>query len=99
MLVGAGFAGADPFHGDRLGRLSISKAGLQERDRVVVEGCRESGIPVAVVMGGGYAPRIEDSVDIHFATVQAAHRAQRTWPSPKGVDPSGSERPVESTGI
>src|SRR5919112_1468622 len=43
-------AGADPFEGDRLGRLSVTKAGLAERDRIVLETCRERGIPVAVTM-------------------------------------------------
>jgi acetoin utilization deacetylase AcuC-like enzyme len=65
-------AGADPWKGDRLGRLSVSKGGLEERDRLVFSACRERDIPVAVVMSGGYAPRIEDTVDIHLATVRTA---------------------------
>jgi len=65
-------AGADPYRGDRLGRLGVSKAGLAARDRMVLEACRGRGIPVAVVMGGGYAPRIEDTVDIHLATARTA---------------------------
>lgn len=65
-------AGADPFEGDRLGRLAVSKDGLRERDRMVFETCRAYGTPVAVVMGGGYASPIEDSVEIHFATVETA---------------------------
>jgi acetoin utilization deacetylase AcuC-like enzyme len=92
-------AGADPFDGDRLGRLSVSKAGLRERDRVVFQRCREAGVPVAVVMGGGYAPRIEDTVDIHFATVQTADRFQRTWPSPERAEARRDARPVESSGV
>jgi len=65
-------AGADPFEGDRLGRLKLTRGGLAERDRMVLELCHASGIPVAVTMAGGYARRIEDTVDIHFATVRAA---------------------------
>jgi acetoin utilization deacetylase AcuC-like enzyme len=65
-------AGADPYEGDRLGRLSVTKDGLQQRDRLVLGACREAGLPVAVVMSGGYASPIEDTVDIHFATVCAA---------------------------
>lgn len=65
-------AGADPFEGDRLGRLNVTKSGLAERDRLVLEGCRERGLPVAVVMAGGYADEIQHTVDIHFQTV---HRA------------------------
>ena len=65
-------AGADPYEDDRLGRLQVSKAALSNRDEVVFTRCREDGVPVAVAMGGGYARNIDDSVDIHFQTVQAA---------------------------
>jgi acetoin utilization deacetylase AcuC-like enzyme len=65
-------AGADPFEDDRLGRLSISKEGLARRDRLVLESCRECGIAVAVTMAGGYARRVEDTVDIHFRSIQSA---------------------------
>jgi acetoin utilization deacetylase AcuC-like enzyme len=67
-------AGADPYAGDRLGRLRLSKAGLAERDQRVFAHCRASGVPVAVVMSGGYAPDVEDIVDIHCATIRAAAR-------------------------
>lgn len=65
-------AGADPFEGDRLGRLAITKAGLAARDRLVFELCKSAGVAVAIAMAGGYAHRIEDSVDIHLATVRTA---------------------------
>lgn len=65
-------AGADAFIGDTLGRLALTKQGLAERDRVVFERCREAGIPVAVVMGGGYARHIEDTVDVQFRTISIA---------------------------
>jgi acetoin utilization deacetylase AcuC-like enzyme len=65
-------AGADPYQDDRLGRLAVSKAGLRERDRLVLETLAQWGIPVAVTMAGGYARHIEDTVDIHFATVETA---------------------------
>jgi len=90
-------AGADPFEGDRLGRLGVSKEGLEERDRIVFDRCREAGIPVAVVMSGGYAPNIEDTVDIHFATVRMASLFQGVWygagrsgefPEPLAPDPA-----------
>ena len=73
-------AGADPFEGDKLGRLRVTKSGLAERDRMVLEGCRDRDIPVAVTMAGGYAREIEDTVDIHFQTVKRASdvlRAER----------------------
>jgi acetoin utilization deacetylase AcuC-like enzyme len=65
-------AGADPFEGDRLGRLSVTKAGLAERDRMVLEACGNRGIPVAVTMAGGYARNVEDTVDVHFQSIKRA---------------------------
>ena len=65
-------AGADPFLDDRLGRLSVTKEGLRRRDRIVYDRCRAAGIPVTVVMAGGYARDVEDTVDIHFSTIAAA---------------------------
>ena len=65
-------AGADPYEGDRLGRLRLTKAGLAERDRLVLTTLRDRAIPVAITMGGGYAEDIDDIVDIHFATVALA---------------------------
>ncbi len=65
-------AGADPFEGDRLGQLALTKAGLAERDRYVLSTCARLGLPVAVAMAGGYAPEVDDIVDIHARTVQIA---------------------------
>lgn len=65
-------AGADPFVGDRLGRLALSKEGLAARDRLVLERCRAAALPTAVTMAGGYARAIEDTVAIHLQTVRLA---------------------------
>jgi acetoin utilization deacetylase AcuC-like enzyme len=65
-------AGADPFSGDRFGRLALSKEGLAARDRMVLETLRDCSIAVAVTMAGGYAHDDEDVVDIHFTTVALA---------------------------
>jgi len=65
-------AGADPFVDDRLGRLALTKAGLAARDRFVLDTLRDAGVPMAIAMAGGYADRIDDIVDIHFATVCCA---------------------------
>jgi acetoin utilization deacetylase AcuC-like enzyme len=65
-------AGADPFVGDRLGRLALSKPGLAQRDRFVLETLAARGVPVAIAMAGGYATDIQDSVDIHAATIGIA---------------------------
>jgi acetoin utilization deacetylase AcuC-like enzyme len=65
-------AGADPYFDDRLGRLALTKAGLAERDRLIFHYTRRAGLPLAISMAGGYARRIEDTVDIQFQTVSAA---------------------------
>lgn len=73
-------AGADPYEGDRLGRLSLSIAGLAERDRRVFAFARVRGLPVAVAMGGGYCPEIERIVEIHLGTVRAAREHAQAHP-------------------
>lgn len=65
-------AGADPFEGDRLGRLKLTKDGLRQRDELVLGLCKERGLPVAITMAGGYARNVEDIADIHVATVRVA---------------------------
>jgi acetoin utilization deacetylase AcuC-like enzyme len=64
-------AGADPWEGDRLGRLSLSKAGLRARDERVLDRLLETGARVCVVLAGGYAEDVRDTVDINAATVEA----------------------------
>lgn len=63
-------AGADPYEGDRFGRLRVSRAGLRERDRMVFEACRTRGIPVVMALAGGYARDINDVAEIHAATLE-----------------------------
>ncbi|MDX2161117.1 MAG: histone deacetylase [bacterium] len=70
-------AGADPYEGDRLGRMRVSMAGLAERDRIIFTLCREAGLPVAVAMAGGYAREIESIVTIHTQTVRIAAESIR----------------------
>jgi len=65
-------AGADPYAGDRLGRLSLSRQGLAERDRLVFGRCARAGVPVAACMAGGYARDMDETVDIHLQTVRIA---------------------------
>jgi len=65
-------AGADPFVGDKLGGLALTKQGLAARDRLVIGAARHAGIPVAVVLAGGYASDVRDVADIHVATIEAA---------------------------
>ncbi len=67
-------AGADPYAGDRLGRLSLSMEGLAARDALVLDACRQRGIAVAIAMAGGYAEPIDDTVAIHATTIRTARR-------------------------
>jgi acetoin utilization deacetylase AcuC-like enzyme len=70
-------AGADPYAGDRLGKLALTIEGLRERDRYVFAECRARGVPVVVAMSGGYAPDIDTIVTIHVNTIREAVRSAR----------------------
>jgi acetoin utilization deacetylase AcuC-like enzyme len=65
-------AGVDPLRGDRFGRLALSLEGLRARDRFVLGECRNRGIPVATVMGGGYARDLARTIEAHANTVREA---------------------------
>ena len=65
-------AGADSHEGDRLGRLCLTFEGLARRDVMVLDACREVGIPVVITIAGGYGRNIEDSVRVHLNTVRIA---------------------------
>jgi acetoin utilization deacetylase AcuC-like enzyme len=67
-------AGSDAHEGDRLGRLCLTFDGLARRDVMVLDACREVGIPVAITIAGGYGRRIEDSVAVHLNTVRIARQ-------------------------
>jgi acetoin utilization deacetylase AcuC-like enzyme len=64
--------GADPYHDDQLGGLDISMHGLKERDKGVFEEARKRKIPVVTALAGGYARRLEDTIQIHTNTIRAA---------------------------
>lgn len=64
-------AGADPWEGDRLGRLALSKRGLAARDALVLDRAERWGSAVTVVLAGGYAPDLADTVDINLQTARA----------------------------
>lgn len=71
-------AGADPYQGDRLGRLGLSFEGLAARDELVLQTCLTHGTSVALAMAGGYAHNIDDTVAIHTNTlITAARFAER----------------------
>ena len=80
-------AGADPFEGDRLGRLKMTIDGLLARDRLVFDACRDRDIPVVVVMSGGYAPDVDAIVTIHANTVREAVAYSQAAPSHAAPSP------------
>jgi acetoin utilization deacetylase AcuC-like enzyme len=65
-------AGVDVLAGDRLGRLSLSLAGVMARDEAVVRFANERGIPVAITLGGGYGDPISRTAEAHANTFRTA---------------------------
>jgi acetoin utilization deacetylase AcuC-like enzyme len=65
-------AGADPYEDDQLGGLRLTKEGLRARDRAVIRAVRDAGVPLVIVLAGGYARRVDDTVAIHVATIEEA---------------------------
>jgi len=72
--------GADPYCEDQLGGLALTKEGLKQRDRQVFEQARRRRIPVATTLAGGYARRVEDTVQIHVNTILAAKEVAEKYP-------------------
>lgn len=65
-------AGADPYFDDQLGGLSLTFEGLMERDRLVIRTALSQTVPVAIVLAGGYAQNVEDTITVHANTAQVA---------------------------
>jgi acetoin utilization deacetylase AcuC-like enzyme len=74
-------AGADPFEGDRLGRLKLTIDGLRRRDQMVLSTCSTAGLPIAISMSGGYANDIDAIVTIHSNTILCAASAAALYPT------------------
>lgn len=72
--------GADPYEEDQLGGLSISMEGLKARDKAVFEEARKRKIPVVTTLAGGYAQRVQDTVQIHVNTILAAKETAKEYP-------------------
>ena len=72
-------AGADPFVGDRLGRLSLSYDGLEARDRRVFDWAWQRRIPLAFSMAGGYGVNIDETVQVQMNTWRVALAYWRRW--------------------
>jgi len=65
-------SGVDVLSSDQLGKLAMTKEGCRERDRIVLQCCKDHQLPVQVSMGGGYSPMIRDIVDAHCNTFKTA---------------------------
>jgi acetoin utilization deacetylase AcuC-like enzyme len=65
-------SGVDALEGDRLGRLSLSHAGLMAGDEAVFRFTKRNGIPVAITLGGGYGDPISITAEAHANTFRAA---------------------------
>lgn len=72
-------AGADPFEGDRLGRLKLTYDGLEARDRRVFDWAWQRRVPLAMTMAGGYGHRIEDTVQVQMNTWRVALEYWKRW--------------------
>jgi acetoin utilization deacetylase AcuC-like enzyme len=62
-------AGVDPFAGDRLGRLALSREGLVARDRWIAETMGSRGLPLASALGGGYGTDALEVARRHLASI------------------------------
>jgi len=65
-------AGVDVHKGDRLGKLALTDAGVFERDRTVLQTCKDGGYPVACVIGGGYSEDMSALIYRHSLLHRAA---------------------------
>jgi acetoin utilization deacetylase AcuC-like enzyme len=84
-------AGADPHWKDQLGGLSLTMDGLRRRDRVVFEAALDAGVPVAVVLAGGYSIDVRDTVSIHCNTAREALSALESRTAGVINDPPASD--------
>lgn len=65
-------SGVDILETDKLGKLSVSREGCKERDRIVLEAAKHSGVPLVASMGGGYSTDFRDIIEAHANTFRLA---------------------------
>lgn len=73
--------GADPYREDQLGGLLLTKKGLKARDAGVFAAARARNVPVVTTLAGGYARRLEDTIEIHSNTILAARETAEQFPA------------------
>ncbi len=64
--------GIDPLETDHLGRLSLTLQGLRKRDRIVLESITQKNYPLALLLSGGYAPTLQETVRAHAQMYEVA---------------------------
>lgn len=67
-------SGVDVLASDKLGRLGLSKEGCKERDRFVLQFCKDNNLPIAASMGGGYSEKLSDIIEAHANTYRLAQQ-------------------------
>ena len=77
-------AGADPYEGDRLGRLKLTCDGLEARDRRVFDWAWQRRIPLAFCMAGGYGVKIDETVQVQVNTFRVAFEYWLKWTQADG---------------
>lgn len=65
-------SGVDILETDKLGKLSVSRQGCKQRDRLVLETAKANKIPLVACMGGGYSPDFRDIIEAHANTYRLA---------------------------
>jgi acetoin utilization deacetylase AcuC-like enzyme len=75
--VAFNLAGADPYEKDQLGGLLLTLEGLKERDEILIRSARRLNIPIVILLAGGYAIDVAETVAIHLNTLRVARGARR----------------------
>ena len=65
-------SGVDILDTDKLGKLSVTRAGCKQRDRIVLQTAKDNGIPIVASMGGGYSENFRDIIEAHANTYRLA---------------------------
>jgi acetoin utilization deacetylase AcuC-like enzyme len=85
-------AGADPYEKDQLGGLQLTLEGLKKRDEILIGSACKLKIPVVILLAGGYAIDVADTVTIHLNTLKVAQSIHRKQPQLKAVRGSSKEK-------
>ena len=65
-------SGVDVLATDKLGKLSLTREGCKNRDRIVLQMAKANKIPLVASMGGGYSPDFKDIIEAHANTYRLA---------------------------